>query len=220
MKRYNVDWQSIFSLTPPDEFIRLQYYCELVADRFNGTPERAIEIGAHEGASGALLSEWFDNVISIDPWGKEDLLSPAERTISFVGQPGTDEHFPKFMANMDRLGLWDDRVIPIVGTSKVLDGFPDLMAELVFADAGHVYAVCSKDIERSLRHLKPNGLLVVHDYKRPGFGYPPYDPNHPHHSPVDPYIGVQQAADEAIEKYDLRVVEHYQGILALERVAL
>jgi len=117
---------------------------------------------------------------------------------------------------MERLELFD-RVIPIEGTSKILDGLPRLGLQLVFVDDGHVYTACSADIRQSLRHLDYEGLLICHDYKRPGFGYPPYNPDHPHHSPVDPYIGVQEAVDEAVKLFNLEVFDHFEGIVALQR---
>lgn len=199
MKRYSVNWESLSSGTPKNELERLQYYCDGISD-----PSLAIEIGSYQGASAALLAEYFPTVICIDPWGHEEPLSSEERIASFVHSPGTNEYFPIYMANMERLGLWNERVIPIVGTSKALSKLPYLGADLCFVDDGHVLSCCRADIKECLRHLKPNGTLVCHDYKRGEFE-------------VDPYIGVAQAVDEAIEIYDLEIMDHFAGICALVR---
>lgn len=215
MKRREVDWKSCYSGTPLCELERLQEYCRQVAESsVDFLPELAIEIGSHEGASAAVLAEWFDTVICVDPWGKEELLSPKERMASYVGCPGSNIHFPAFMSNMERLGLFDGPVIPIVGTSAILDALPPLGASLVFVDNGHNYSCCSADIRRGLRHLKPDGLLVCHDYKRPEY-YEPDNSRYINH--VDPYLGVAQALDEAVFLYDLEMTEHFEGICCLVR---
>ena len=212
MKLYEVNWQSVYSGTPPSELERLQYYCSIAPDQ-----RLAIEIGTHEGASAAILAQWFETVICIDPWGDHELLYPSDRMATFAGKnPGGSPHFLACMGNLVRLGLFD-RVIPIVNTPIVLEKLPSLNAGLIFVDDGHVYSACSKDIKRSLPHLHQDGLLVCHDYCRPGYGRPPYNPDDPNHSPVDPYIGVQQAVDEAIIKYNLEVVDHFEGIVCLKQ---
>ena len=38
----------------------------------------------------------------------------------------------------------------------------------MYVDASHYYEPARLDIQRSKVHLAPNGLLIVHDYKRPG----------------------------------------------------
>jgi len=94
LKKHEIDWRSCYSGTPASELARLGWYCERIRERFAHTDaarlDIALEIGSHEGASAALLSQYFDTVICVDPWGKEEPLSPNERIASFVGEPGTN----------------------------------------------------------------------------------------------------------------------------------
>lgn len=205
MKIYDVDWKSIVSASPASELVKLQEYCKIASDRCGN--EIAIEIGSYEGGSAALLSEWFETVICIDPWGDEAPRYDPGEIASFVGKPGTTEHMQNFMKNVDKLGIFG-RVLPIVGTSDVLGRLPYLGAALIFVDDGHVYNACKLDIDRSVPHLAHGGLLVCHDYKR---GYPSDNPNF-----ADMYKGVQLAVDEAINTYSMRIVDHFEGIVALE----
>jgi hypothetical protein len=69
----------------------------------------------------------------------------------------------------------------------------------------------------SVPHVGPNSLMIFDDYRRPGFGTPPYDPNHPHHGPNDPWAGVAKAVDKLLEKGDFDIVEHYAGKLCIRR---
>jgi predicted O-methyltransferase YrrM len=200
MKKHNVAWQTVYSGTPPEDLIRLQHYCELVSER--NLPSMAIEIGTHEGASTALLAEWFDVVICVDPWGDIE-VQPGERIATFIGKAATIPQFTAFVGNMERLNLFD-RIVPIVNTVKALDHLIPQNVALAFVDDGHTYHDCSRDIKAALRHLAPAGLLVCHDY----FGGP---------GPCGSYVGVQQAVDEAVEKYGLEIIDHFGSIVALQR---
>ncbi|MFA4845081.1 MAG: class I SAM-dependent methyltransferase [Patescibacteria group bacterium] len=211
MKLREIEWRSVYSGTPVCELERLETYCE----RASSADHRlAIEIGSHEGGSAALMAQYFDVVLCVDPWGKEEPLSPQERIASFVGNPASNVHFPAFIKNMVRLDLWDKVVFPVVGTARTLLALPKLYASMVFADDGHVYQCCEQDIRAALHHIASDGLLVCHDYHRPEY-YEPDNPRYVNH--VDPYVGVRVATDEAIDKHNLVILDHFEGIVALMR---
>lgn len=201
MKSQKIDWKSILSSSPPDDLLQLERFCDIVPDYLRTL---AIEIGSYEGASTALLLQYFDTVIAIDPWGEHD-VKDGEKIATFTkGTEGTNIHFINFNKNMHRLNL-NDRLIRIVGTVEALKRLPILDAGLVFVDDGHTYTDCTRDIDVSMRHLNVDGLLVCHDYYNQTGG------------PCGSYIGVTGAVNKAISEYDLEVLHHSGGIIGLKR---
>jgi hypothetical protein len=202
MRLYSVDWQSVWTGTPYEDMVKLQEFCDMASSKCNN--ERAIEVGTHTGASAALMSEWFETVICIDPWGKYD-VQPGELIATYVGEgTATIPEYRAFFENMERLKVLS-RLIPIVGTVEALNRWPyKLNVALAFVDDGHTYHDCSRDIKAVIQHLHQRGILVCHDYYGGG-------------GPCGSYIGVEQAVEEAIKKYDLEVIEHSGGIIALKR---
>jgi len=202
MKLYNIEWQSILSVTPLGDMVKLQEFCDLASSKCNN--ERAIEVGTYTGASAALISEWFETIICIDPWGKYD-VQPGELIATYVGEgTATMPEYRLFFDNMERLDILH-RIIPIVNTVEVLNRMPyKLYAALALVDDGHTYHDCSRDINAVMKHMHPRGILVCHDYYGGG-------------GPCGSYIGVEEAVNEAIKKYDLEVIDHSGGIIALKR---
>ena len=205
MKLYDVDWKSVPTPTPPEDLVKLQTYCEMAS--LKGLRSMAIEVGTHTGATAALISEWFETVVCIDPWGKYD-VQPGERIATYIGEgTATIPEYAAFFENMDRIGLLE-RVIPIVNTVKVLDNFFDigiaLNVALAFVDDGHTYHDCSRDIKAVMKHLADAGILVCHDYFSGG-------------GLSTSYAGVGEAVNEAIRLYDLEVIEQFGSIIALQR---
>lgn len=212
MKLREVDWRSCHSMSEDIELERLEYYCEQAVERSGN--ELAIEIGSFHGKTTALIAQYFQQVIAIDLWGNVDWgLSHYDQ----IGQ----HHFTSFIQNMARLRLIEV-VFPVVSTSKFLTTLEymrdeEIGADLIFIDGDHHYEPVKQDIERAKEYVTPEGLMVLHDYKRPGWGYPPYDPNHPHHGPNDPWAGVAKAIDEFLVVGEWKIFDHFKGIIALER---
>jgi hypothetical protein len=70
--------------------------------------------------------------------------------------------------------------------------------DMVFIDGDHSYEGCAGDITGWIPHIKPGGVLAIHDYKK---GEIPPHPNGPH-----PMVweGVDAAVDDLlIGKYDI-----------------
>jgi predicted O-methyltransferase YrrM len=182
------------------EFNKLDSWAKICYDN-GGT--RALEIGSFHGKSTALLAQYFEPVYAVDLWGNVD---DGVKSYSDIGQ----HHFISFIKNMIQLKLID-RVIPVVGTSTVLNLFPCLDVDFIYIDGSHKYEDVKQDLILSSRHLSDIGVMAMDDYKRPGWGYPPYDPNHPHHGPNDPWSGVARAVDEFLVEYNFEIKEHNLG---------
>lgn len=201
-----LNWQDLHSMGEMVEFVKLEEWCK---ECYLRGGRRALEIGSFHGKSTAILAQFFDVVFAVDLWGNVD---NGIDNYQDIGQ----HHFISFIKNMVNLELID-RVIPIVGTSNVLRNIPSLNLDFIYIDASHYYEDVKKDIDNSLPHLVKGGWLAGDDYKRPGYGYPPYDPNHPHHGSNDPWSGVAKSFDELLEtKPEFKIQEHYLGKILLK----
>jgi predicted O-methyltransferase YrrM len=202
-----IDWRSCQSMAEEPEQIKLEEWIRdhattMMRDLF------ILEIGSYHGQSTAILAQ-FGRVFAVDLWGNVD---NGLGCYNDIGQ----HHFTSFIQNMIRLKLIEE-VIPIASTSKFLDFMPFMNFDIIFIDASHQYDDVKLDINRSMRHLSSDGLFIFDDYKRPGWGYPPYDPNHPYHGPTDPWVGVAKAIDELLEHNIFEIKEHFKGKLCLRR---
>lgn len=202
-----LEWESLYSMGEMPEFYKLQDWCK---DSYVKGGRRALEIGSFHGKSTAILAQFFDYVYAIDLWGNVD---QGLRNYDSIGQ----HHFTEFIKNMIKLELID-KVIPIVSSSSVLRTMPKLDLDFVYIDGSHFYEDVKKDIKNVVSHLSETGLLAFDDYKRPGWGYPPFDPNHPHHGPHDPWSGVARAVDEFLENNkEFKIKEHHLGKVIIGR---
>jgi predicted O-methyltransferase YrrM len=202
----SVDWKSITTPTPPDEMEQFEKYCQEVMDSHTGS-SLAIEIGSYEGATAALMANYFDHVICIDPFG-EHSTQEGERIAKFSSMMGRNRHFAIFMENLERLGL-TDRVTPIISTSKCWEQLGlYALADFFFIDGAHTYAEVKNDLVHAHRLTTSDGLVVVHDYMRQ-----PYDEG------GDSYIGVRQAVEESISEGKFVKHHYYSGIVALKKSA-
>lgn len=79
--------------------------------------------------------------------------------------------------------MYKEKLIPIQGNSQeVHKQVPDNACDLVFIDADHSYPAVKQDIINYKPKLKANGILSGHD--------------------ID-FLGVNQAVNEMLEKYDV-----------------
>jgi predicted O-methyltransferase YrrM len=204
----DLDWKLLHSMGEIPEFEKLERWANECRDKGGA---RALEIGSFHGKSTALIAQFFNPTYAVDLWSNVD---DGMNSYVDIGQ----QHFVPFIQNMIKLKLID-HVIPIVGTSSVLDSMPYLDLDFIYIDASHYYKDVKKDIECAVRHLSKVGVIVGDDYKRPGWGYPPYDPNHPHHGPNDPWSGVARAFDEFLDQNPtgFQMKEHYLGKILISR---
>lgn len=207
-KLRELDWKSLDTVGGEDiELSKLEEWASQCKDS-GGT--RALEIGSYHGKSTTILAQFFNPLYAVDLWG--DMLDGT----SHYGDIG-QIHFIPFVKNMIKLKLIDS-VIPIVGTSDVLKLFPFLNVDFIYIDGSHHYKDVKKDLNYASAHLSKSGVIVGDEYKRPGFGYPPYDPNHPHHGPIDPWSGVARAFDEfLVEHQEFCLHSHTFGKILVAR---
>lgn len=83
-------------------------------------------------------------------------------------------------------------------------------ADMIFVDGGHLYEECAGDIVTWLPHVKPGGLLAVHDYRKDDvFSKPTNGAVKPH---PRAWPGVDKAVDELlVGKYE--VVLHVDSLI-------
>lgn len=202
-----VDWRSCFSMSDMPELEKFEKWLWNAMNR-RGRELRCLEIGSFHGKTTAIMAQ-FGEVIAVDLWGNvESGLGNKEN----VGQM----NFGHFIENMIRLGLIE-RVHPVCSTSKFLNFLPPLVLDVAFIDGDHSYEAVKLDIDRCERHVDEGGMIILHDVRRPGWGFPYPDGSPPDRSEQDPWGGVARACDELLETRRFKIYEHYLGIVALER---
>jgi len=100
-------------------------------------------------------------------------------------------------AVLEKAGLWPCRRYGYLHGDSAAEGrnWKEGSIDLVFVDADHSYAGCKADIEAWLPHIKPGGLLIVHDYKKDERFAQPITGRAPH---PKAWHGVDQAVDELL----------------------
>jgi len=207
-----INWRELDSMDEDVELEILESYCA-EAVRLCGEGGLAIEIGSYHGKSTAVIAQFFPHVLSIDLWG--DLLDGA----LYPEKIGLD--FPVFEAAMRSVNLVE-KVHPTVSTSKVLEALllkgGKINADFIFVDADHHFEPALLDLQRAAKCLSETGLIAVHDYKRPGFGYPfPNDPGALMYVPYDGWPGVAQAVDAFVAEGEFQIYDHQRGVALLNR---
>lgn len=149
---------------PAEEGLAL-YAVALTAPR--GAP--LLEVGTYCGKStiylAAAAAELGSIVVTVDHhrgseehqpgWEYHDpgLVDPA------VGQLDT---LPLMRRTLHGAGV-EDRVVAIVGRSPVVAGLWSTPVGLVFIDGGHTEEAAQRDYDGWAGHVRPGGLLVIHD---------------------------------------------------------
>ena len=195
LSRLILDWKSVERYNYESEVEKLERWAERVW-KDGGT--RAIEIGCWKGYSTLCLAQFF-KVLAIDLWGD---VNDGNSEPDLIGR----HSFPDFIKSVVDHNVLGKRVIPFIGTSDVLMDLSFGKADLIFIDGNHSYAAARRDylnVRNSLQ--KERGLVVFHDYKRDVKGHEPGQ------------AGVEQLVDELVECGELKVFEHFEGIIALHR---
>lgn len=192
-------YDGIRTPTPEEELEYIDSVCAELAGTINHNSSLAIEIGSAYGACTVMLAKYFNFVVAIDPFGREE-QKPGDRIAAYVGFPGTNASFSLFMKNIYDRKL-TDRVFPVISTSIFLRHMPFLAANLIFVDDGHTYDDCSKDLQVAYQHISQNGIVIVHDYLREGQKWG--------------MIGVEQAVNEVIESGKFKMKKWRSGVAIL-----
>lgn len=201
MSKMAIDWRSCYSMSEDHELLKMEEWCQGL---YAGKELDILEIGSYQGKTTALLAQ-FGFVVCIDLWAE---ILDGEKDYDHIGTI----NWPEFLYNMKRLKLINHRVFPVISSSTFADFLMDQFYDVVFIDGCHKYEAVKKDLNQTCNLVRPGGIIILHDYKRPGWGYPPYDRNKDH----DPWWEVAKAVDEFLMKPEWSIKEHYAGIVALE----
>ncbi len=195
----STQWESIFSMSENHELEKLLEFASYTSHLSN----IAIEVGSYQGKTAALLAEHFSIVFAIDLYGN---VENGMENYNDIGKINLDI----IIENIKQRELIGT-VVPVVGPSTILENFQGMNPGLIFVDGAHDYGNIKMDLLNASDVIVDNGIVVAHDYKRPGWGYPPYD-----RGKYDPWHGVVEAVDELIDKGIYKIHEHYAGIVALK----
>lgn len=180
MKHTAETLQAAFKYLWPDEVPLLKSLARSLPD--NPT---VINIGAGSGTSGLAFMESRPDLhlVTIDTEDQDSPLGSlySERLI------------------LEEAGLWGERNEQIKGDSKKIGAIWPTFAgpvNMVFVDGEHSYEGCAGDILAWLPHIKPGGIMAVHDYKKMDaykVAHNKDDVPHPM-----PWPGVDQAVDDLL----------------------
>lgn len=158
------DWRSVLRALSPGqksedipftehEFI--EKWAQKASEEF-GEDRIALEIGAYNGCSTAIIAQFFERVITIDMW--YPLEDFRDKTIG--------DNFPNFMKTYKKFDF-KGRVVPILGSTTFLQYvLSPIGVCFCFVDADHSYGGAMSDFKFASKHLDPTGYLLVHDYPR------------------------------------------------------
>ena len=152
-----------------------------------------IELGSFEGKSTIVFAKAGRHVYAIDAWA----LDVPDRSAFGDNLMTADDIFERFKHNLRAADV--DTLVTIYRgrTSHVGCGWTTPGA-LLYVDAGHTYPDVSGDLDLWSKHLKPDGLLLMHDVLG------------------DQFLDVTRAASELLTRH-WRVVASSGSIVALSR---
>jgi tRNA G37 N-methylase Trm5 len=130
-----------------------------------------IIIGAGVGAASlSILEARTDAVIF-----SVDIMFPTQQPMYRPGE----------RANLIEAGYWEQgRVIQVWGDSAIVGKHWPIKCDLLLIDGDHRYPAVKNDIQLWTKHVKPGGILALHDYCPQN---------------KKPKAGVKQAVDEFIK---------------------
>lgn len=160
--------------TPDEEAVLMTFASEL-----KGKPV-IVEIGGEFGRSASQFAAANKNakIFTVD-------LFPA------------DHHFAVLHGGLLNVFLhntltWASQINPIQSDSTEASKTWNKKIDLLFVDGDHSYGGCKRDLENWYKHVKPGGLIVVHDYAKDEYA-------HFLHQEV------KRATDEFCEKNELQL---------------
>jgi predicted O-methyltransferase YrrM len=199
-----MDWLSVHSMTGETwEYDKLEGWASEMEEKF-GEDQTFIEIGSYHGRSTTLLAQ-YAKIIACDYFGSID-GGPCFPSVAA-------DHIQPFIRTMRKFDLLGKKVFPVISGSEVLNTLTPQNASLIFIDGDHSYEKCLLDLQRSHRHLRTGGYMVVHDMQREGPLYPAFSTKE-----TDGQFGVSRAVHEYMDNNkDYELVEHYTGIICFCR---
>jgi predicted O-methyltransferase YrrM len=136
-----------------------------------------LEIGSYCGLStlylGAACREQAGVLFSVDHHGGSEEQQPGEEYFDpalFDERAGRVDTFPVFRRTLAAAGL-TETVVPLVCSSRLAARAWATPLSLVFIDGGHAPETVFDDYCAWTAHLRPGGLLLIHDlFDRPEEG--------------------------------------------------
>jgi hypothetical protein len=140
VKKIIWEWAKIRTLSPRDMCIALD-----LTSIINPRDKRLLEIGVFQGAfmNTFLLNSHPWSAIGIDP---------------YPGHPETRDYF---FESASKLGL-DEKII-LFDNFDLLDSSEPALFGLIHIDGEHSETGVTNDLERSIKYLSPEGILVIDD---------------------------------------------------------
>lgn len=117
---------------------------------------RVVEIGTYLGESTAMLAEYFEEVVTVDPWDLEFMRSVStnpELTMLDIKR--------EFEKNTAGWGNVTHYRMPSLLASRIVR---DQTVDMVYIDGWHRVIPCVVDILAWLPKIRPGGWLGGHDY--------------------------------------------------------
>ena len=140
-------YRTALATAPTGPFLEIGGYCG----------KSAIYLGAAARARSTVLYSLDHHRGSEEQQPGEEYFDPR-----LVDQGGRIDSLPMFRHTIAAANL-EDVVVAVVGRSAVVAGAWATPLALLFVDGGHSEEDIKADLAGWLPHLKPNGLLAVHD---------------------------------------------------------
>jgi len=153
---------------------------DLARDLPNSHPV-AVEIGSFLGKSSLVIAKGMNGksnpvLYCIDPFNA-DSDAPSTGVLSKIAMSLPVSLLDQFIANMTKHGVYRT-VRTLVGYSHEFAAtFPEAI-DFLFVDGNHDYEAVLKDFEDWRRHLKPGGIMALHDVDFSPWGSPRGDEDH------------------------------------------
>ena len=129
------------------------YFIRQLASVWKGV---IVEVGTYLGGSA-----WYGAQIARDNWSEYHCVDTWRGASDLAV---SDEHYSAFLENMRDANL-DRHLIVHRGTSSdVISQFEDGSVDCVYIDADHEVEACLSDIRLWWPKLKPNGVMLGHDF--------------------------------------------------------
>jgi len=144
--------------------------------KLKGDELNVLEIGSYTGQSTRIFSEYFKNVVSVDPFGKSNVLSDIDDFKEEEESEGDEMDVKiKFSKEQDVIRfIFKNNVVEIVDNvthyEMTSDDFflkykDQKKFDFIYIDGDHRYSQQIRDYTNALKFLKSGGIVGGHDFK-------------------------------------------------------
>ena len=130
--------------------------CEYLKTKKDITKMIILEVGSWAGTSAQVFSEYFKNVICVDPW------KPTKGTISTLyNMDEVEKEFDKVRRKCNNIVKEKARI------QDIINNYGDKAFDVIYIDGEHTYKAVKRDIKLCLPKAKY--FICGHDYWRNKF---------------------------------------------------